>query len=331
MIMGPQNFLSPPFVDYLPMPVRPRLSWPEGRGLAFVLALNVEHYEFVPEPNPYKNAYPGVRRHPDVVGYGYRDYGNRIGFWRMLDVLDRYVPKVTVSLNARTLELYPEITAEMVARDWEFMSHGTLNTRYLYNLSRDEEAAMHREVIDTVRRVTGRRVAGLLGPSFTATADTNALIAEAGMTYSMDWLLDDQPFPINVPNGRLVGVPYSAELNDSFVFAGHPFPGYDGAYFEQICKAQFDVLHAESRHSGRVMTIAVHPFFLGLPHEIDRLERVLDYVTRHDDVWVATAGEIADHYLAHHYDAYLAAAAEFRTRWPSRGEPRPSAGPAGRR
>jgi peptidoglycan/xylan/chitin deacetylase (PgdA/CDA1 family) len=301
MIMAAQNFLSPPFVDYLPMPVRPRISWPEGRGLAFVLALNVEHYEFVPEPNPYKNAYPGVRRHPDVVGYGYRDYGNRIGFWRMLDVLDRYVPKVTVSLNVRTLELYPEIAAEMVARDWEFMSHGTLNTRYLYGLSRDEEATVHREVIDTVRRVTGRRVAGLLGPSFTATADTNA------------------------------GVPYSAELNDSFVFAGHPFPGYDGAYFEQICKAQFDVLHAESRHSGRVMTVAVHPFFLGLPHEIDRLERVLDYITRHDDVWVATAGEIADHYLAHHYDAYLAAAAEFRTRWPLRGGPGRGTGPADRR
>jgi hypothetical protein len=130
-------------------------------------------------------------------------------------------------------------------------------------------------------------------------------MAEAGMIYSMDWFVDDQPFPIRVPTGRLVGVPYSRELNDSFVFSAQPFYGLDGDYLARICIEQFDVLWREGAASGRVMTIALHPYYIGLPHQIEYLAQIFEHILSHEGVWAATAEEVAEYYLDHYYDAAL--------------------------
>lgn len=296
------------YLDYSPIVDRPVIRWPDGARLAVIVVVNVEHYAFMPAANPFKNPYPGVPAHPDVVGYAHREYGNRVGFWRMLDALDRHAVPVTCSLNTDTLEMFPEVTAAMIERGWTYISHGTDNTTYLYGMTPEQELAFHREAIATVERITGMRMKGLLGPSFTASAETPALIAEAGMTFSLDWFVDDQPFPLKVPSGRLIGVPYSRELNDAFVMPGPPFSGFEADYFAQICRDQFDVLYREGADSGRVMTIALHPFYLGLPHHIRYLDEVLAYVTGHDGVWMAHADEVADHYLEHCYDEAVARA-----------------------
>ncbi|WP_067143580.1 polysaccharide deacetylase family protein [Microtetraspora malaysiensis] len=285
------------YVDYSPIVSRPVLRWPDDKRLAVNVVVNVEHYEFVPPRNPHRDYFYRVPAAPDIVGYSFRDYGNRVGFWRMLEVLDRSPAKVTCSLNVETLNLFPEIRDAMVERDWCFMSHGTYNTRLLYGATAEEEREFYRYTMRTVRDLTGKELRGMLGPSFTATERTPELMAEAGMVYTMDWFIDDQPFEVKVPRGRLIGVPYSRELNDALLFPGYPMYAFEGDYFEQICRDQFDLLYRESAESGRVMTIALHPLYMGLPHQVGYLNNMLEYIGRYDDVWWTTPEAIADHML----------------------------------
>ncbi|HET6507973.1 MAG TPA: polysaccharide deacetylase family protein [Baekduia sp.] len=290
-------------VPYSAIVDRPPLRWPGGARLALLVIPNIEFYEFEPPANPYKNPYPRFPTHPDVVWYGHRDHGNRVGFWRMLDLFDRYRLPATASLNVAVLEHFPEIREAMVERGWELMSHGLYNTRYLYGLSEAQERALYAQTLEIAERTTGQRLRGMLGPGFTSTSRTPALLAEAGFTYCMDWFIDDQPFPMVVPEGRLVGVPYAKEINDAFLFGGHPFFGFEGPEFAEMCRDQFDRLYAEG---GRVMTLALHPYLISQPYRQRYLEEVLEHMLSHEDVWVTTAGEVADHYLAHYHDDALA-------------------------
>jgi peptidoglycan/xylan/chitin deacetylase (PgdA/CDA1 family) len=291
------------FINYSPIVDRPAVKWPHGARVALWVAPNLEHYEYQPPPSRYREPWPRVP-HPDVMNYAYRDYGNRVGFWRMLEVFDQYKLRGTVSLNMAVLEHFPEVGAAMLKRDWAFMSHGIYNTRYLFGMTLEDERAFYRDTIETLHRHTGRRLKGMLGPAFSASANTPDLMAEAGLLYHVDWFVDDQPFPINVKQGRLVGVPYSRELNDALLFVNPG--GFEGDYFAEICKRQFDVLYEEGAESGRVMCIALHPYLIGQPHRLKYLAEALAYITGHDGVWLATGDEIAEHYLLHHHDAELA-------------------------
>lgn len=290
--------LPPGRVDYSPIVDRPPIRWPDGARLALWVAPNVEHYEYTPPFDGNRNPWPRTP-YPDVQQYSYRDYGNRVGFWRMLEVLDAYQTQCTVSLNLAVLEHFPEIRDAMVERDWDYMSHGIYNTRYLNTCSQEEERAFYADCVETLKRHTGKDLKGMLGPAISATDYTPDLMAEAGLVYHTDWVHDDQPVPIRVDSGRLISVPYSFELNDSPVFARH----FEGEYFVDMCKAQFDTLYAEGAESGRVMCIALHPFLFGQPHRIRYLDEILDYVGSHSSVWHTTADAIAEYYLEHYYVA----------------------------
>ena len=293
------------YIDYLPMTDRPIIRWPDDARLALFIVPNVEFYEYTPPFNPYKNPYPRLPAHPDVIAYSHRDYGNRVGFWRMLEVFDHYGIRASVSLNVAVLDHFPEITEEMLARNWIFMSHGIYNTRYLYGMDEEQEREHYRDVIETIHQHTGKRVKGMLGPSFTASPNTPRLLAEAGFLYSLDWFVDDQPFPINVPSGKLIGVPYSSEVNDAFLFPGYPFSSFDAQEFVLICQDQFDVLYEEGAENGRVMCIALHPFLISQPHRQRYLDQALNYILGHSGVWLTTADDIADYYVTHYYDAVV--------------------------
>ena len=291
-------------VAYMPIVDRPAIAWPGGARVAFWVSPNVEHYEYLPVFDGKRDPYPRSP-YPDVQQYSYCDYGNRVGFWRMLEVLDRHDVRCTVSLNLGVLDHFPEVKAAMVERDWAFMSHGVYNTQYITTLTEAQERAFIDDNIETVMRHSGKRLKGFFGPSFTGTERTPDLLAQAGILYHCDWVHDDQPVPIKVNTGRLVSVPYSIELNDGIVLRNH----CDGEYFARICMAQFDQLYREGADSGRVMCIALHPFLIGQPHRVDHLDRVLDHILSHDGVWQTTADDIAEHYLEHHYDAAVAHAA----------------------
>jgi allantoinase len=289
------------YVDYSPIIDRPPVRWPNGARVALWLAPNQEFYEYQPELNVYADQWPRTP-HPDVMTYAYRDSGNRAGFWRMLEVFDQHKVRATVSTNVAVLEHFPEVRDAMVERDWDFMSHGEYNTRYLFGASVEEERAFYRRTAEVIKRQTGKTLKGMLGPAFTATPHTPELMAEAGLTYHVDWFIDDQPFPIKVNTGTMVGVPYSRLLNDALLFMN---PGFEGDYFAQICKDQFDVLYREGADSGRVMCIALHPYLIGQPHRLKYLDEVLSYILGHDAVWATTADDIADWYTTHHRDEHL--------------------------
>tara|TARA_B100001094_G_C18134265_1_gene774115 strand:+ start:542 stop:1465 length:924 start_codon:yes stop_codon:yes gene_type:complete len=296
--------LPPNRIGYLPMVDRPTVSWPDGARVAFWVAPNVEHYEYLPPRDPRRNPWPRSP-HPDVQGYAHRDYGNRVGFWRMLDVLDSYNVRCTASTNLAVFDHYPQIGKAMADRGWEIMSHGIYNTRYLSSLSESEEQEFYVDCVASLRRHTGQELRGMLGPAVSNTARTPDLMAEAGLTYHADWLHDDQPVPIKVRNGKLISVPYSIELNDVPVFLQH----HDPQDFVTMVKNQFDTLYEEGSQSGRVMALAIHPYLMGMPHRIDALDEMLDYVLGHDGVWQPTASEIADHFIEHNYDSFVAHAA----------------------
>jgi allantoinase len=292
-------------IFYSPITTRPPITWPGGARVAFWVSPNVEHYEYRPPGGQAFSIFTRVPT-PDVQQYGLRDFGNRVGFWRMADVLDRYEVKVTVSLNVAVLDHYPEIRDAMVDRRWAFMSHGVYNTRPIYEYTEDEERAFYADTVATIARHTGQDLKGMLGPTLSSTVRTPDLMAEAGLEYSADWPLDDQPVPILTRSGRrLVSVPYSFDHNDA-----NPTLAFDLEPWADRCIAQFDRLWQEGEQSGRVMCVALHPFVVGQPHLVGHLSRVLEHVRSHEGVWYATADEIAAHYLAHHYDAHIAHATE---------------------
>ena len=289
-------------VPYLPLMRRPQVSWPDGARVALWVVPNVEFYELLPPENPLFSAWGRVPVPPDVMSYGQRDFGNRVGFWRVLEVLDHHGVRATASLNVAVLERLPEIAEAMATRGWAFMGHGLYNTRFLYGISREEERSLYREMQQIVGRRTGARMQGMFGPHASLSPHTMDLLVEEGFLYSADWLLDDQPFPIATSSGRLVGVPYSFEVNDGPLFLG----SYPDDEFPRRCRDQFDVLYEEGAESGRVMCIAFHPFLLGQPHRIGLLDEALGYVLGHEGVWQATGDEIAEWYLERHYEEALA-------------------------
>lgn len=284
--------------DYLPIADRPMLTWPNGARLAVWFAPNVEFYELMPPAGPSKAPWPPPP--PDVLGYSARDYGNRVGIWRLFEVLDRFGIRASAALNVALCDHHPEIVHAMRERNWEFFSHGIYNGRYLYDMTEAQERAVIEDAMETVRHHAGAELRGWLSPALTNTERTPALLAEYGIAYSCDFMHDDQPFPLNVRKGRLISIPYTVEINDGSSYLRRQF---SPAHFGEAIRAQFDRLYAEG---GRVMCVALHPYLTGHPYRIGAVADALAYMTEHDGVWFATGAEIADWYYAHHYETMLA-------------------------
>jgi len=284
--------LPPNRFDYSAIVDRPRLTWPNGARLAFWVAPNIEHWEFTPASRPNR---------PDIPNYARYDYGNRAGFWRMIDVLNQNDVRACCCLNTAVLDHYPEITKAMVDANWDYMAHGVYNSRPIYGLTMEEEREYWRDTIATVKKHTGKMVKGMLGGGNGYTLHTDDLMAEAGLLYHTSWIIDDQPVPIKVKGGqKFLYVPYSGQTNDVLTL----FANREVDSFYQLSIDQFDTLYREGAESGRVMCLALHPHFIGRPNSAKYLNRFLKYVRSHD-VWVTTADEIAEYYLKHHYDSFV--------------------------
>ena len=284
-------------LDLLPVPMHERLAyaaapqrdpivWPDGARLALWIAPNIEHYEYLPQQVRVRDPWPRVP-HPDTLGYGLRDYGNRVGVWRLMELFDRFQLRCTVSLSMAVLEMYPAITEAMLSRHWELMAHGLYNTRYHWNYSQDEESAAIAECQAIHYRVTGKALRGWFSPAASNTLATPDLVAEAGISYLCDLYHDDQPTEVRVRRGELFSMPYSMEINDSIAWRR----GMEAQAFAQKIRDEFDTLYAEG---SRVMNIAVHPFIMGQPHRIGALGEALEYILGHSGVWCATGAEIID-------------------------------------
>ncbi len=273
---------------YSPIVDRPPLRWPGDARVAFYVGLNVEHYQV---DRPSTSIFPGTAGlAPDPLNYGWRDYGPRVGIWRVIEVLDRHGVRASALLNSDVVEHNPQIVAAGVRRNWAWVAHGKNNSIFQADLPVDEERAYLTDVVATIEQATSSRPRGWMGPALTESFQTPALLAELGLGYVLDWTNDDQPYPLSVPG--LLSVPYSVELNDNTLFLGKATSGPD---FVRIVRDQLDQLYAESADSGRVMALALHPFVIGQAFRIKYLDQALDYVANHPGVWLTTSDEIAEH------------------------------------
>ena len=275
--------------DYSPITDRDPIRWPGGARVAFYAGLNVEH--FLPG-RPSTSFYEGTAALvPDPLNHGWRDYGPRVGIWRIMEIFDRHGIRPSVLLNSDVATEYPQIIKAGVEREWAWLAHGRNNSTLQGSVPADEERAYLADTLQTIEQATGTRPRGWLGPGLTETFQTPRLLAELGVRYLLDWTNDDQPYPLNVPG--MLSVPYSVELNDLGLFT---MRGLTGPQFLQTVIDQFDQLYADSADSGRVMPLALHPFVSGQPFRARYLDQALEYVASHPGVWLTTSDQIAEHY-----------------------------------
>lgn len=257
---------------------RAPIVWPNGAQVAVWVIPNIEHFHL-----------ELTRPAPDIRNHSRRDYGNRVGVWRIMETLNKFNVRATVALNGEVVRHYPRIIEETNKLGWELMGHGLTNSVVLTGLERESEKRLILETRAAIESV-GHRMRGWLGPGLTETWNTLELLAEAKVDYVCDWVNDDLPYKMN---GGLYSIPYSLEINDMPLFNN---PSISISDFQRRICDSFDVLYAESAKNARVMAIALHPFLIGAPHRIRYLEKALAYIAGHDKVWFATGGEIIDAY-----------------------------------
>lgn len=287
-------------MDYGPFPYSPinrraPWQWPNGARLALWVIPNLEFFSLkVPlAGHPWEKAHE--QKTPTVRQWGQRDYGNRVGVFRMMEVLAKHGIRATATTNADICDYHPEIIEDAVKLGWEFMGHNKTNTTRLNAVPAAEERELIRYCTEKLHQASGKKPVGWLGSGLTETWNTLDYLVDEGYKYVSDWVNDDQPYKMNVNGKQLIYLPYSYEINDSAQIH-HRFA--TGGEFAKMIRDTFDVLYSEGAGSARVMAICLHPFMIGVPHRIADLDAALKYICAHDGVWKATGEEIMNGYLA---------------------------------
>lgn len=278
--------------DYSPITERPDFDWPEGRRLAVHVGVNVEWFSFGAEGGAIL-AQP--KAEPDVMNYAWRDYGNRVGIWRMFDLFDRLDLPVAGLLNDAVTDHAPQIVARFMARGDEIVAHGHTNTQAPGELSIDDERAILSRARMRLQQVTGIAPKGYLAPLISESHHTPDLVRETGYDYLLDWAHDEQPVWMRTAHGPILSVPYPQELNDVPQLMGRK---READEFAAMILSAFDLHLRESADRPVVMGIALHPYLMGQANRFGHLERVLETLRERagDQVWFTTPGRISDHY-----------------------------------
>lgn len=285
--------------DYHPWRGRPAYDWPGGAKLAVYLGLNLEHFAFgqglgaelAPGPNG------GGGPQPDVLNYAWRDYGNRVGAWRMLDLLDELALPATVLLNSAMYDYAPQLIAAHRARGDEMAGHGRSNSERQNMMNEAAEALLIAESTAAIAAAEGAPPRGWLSPWIAESLVTPDLLAEAGYRYTLNWCADDQPIWLRTRAGKLLAIPYPQEVNDIPAIVARK----DGAEdFAAMIVADFEERLRQVAQDGQpqVMGIALHPYLVGQPYRLRALRGALEHIAaRRDEVWITTAGGVLDHAL----------------------------------
>jgi allantoinase len=279
-------------IPYSPISERPPLRLPGGARLAVWVIVNVEEWD-IDQTMPRTVLTPpaGGSPMPDIPNWCWHEYGNRVGFWRMLEVLDRHKIRAVLAVNGTAINAYKPITKAAVERGWEFIGHGfTQRNMQKVENERDDIA----RTAAAIREASGKAPRGWLGPGLTETWNTPDLLAEAGYDYVADWVLDDQPVVLQTRTKPLVNIPYTQECNDVAMMLIQHHPANE--YFQRAMD-QFEQLHHDAKDSARVMALVVHPYIMGAPHRLKYLRMVFERIREHPDVIFWTGSEILDWYL----------------------------------
>lgn len=279
---------------YRPIEGRPDYTWPGGTRLAVYLGWNLEHFAF----GEGMGACIGpVSPQPDVLNWSWREYGNRVGAWRCLELFDQLALPAAAIINTAMLDHAPELVQAHLRRGDELVGHGHTNAERQGTMDEFDERTLIESCRDRIAAFAGQPPAGWLSPWISESRVTPDLLAEAGYAYTLNWCHDDQPLPMATRSGRtLLAVPYPQEANDIPMIVGRLM---DGRAFADLVIDQFDEMLAQSARQPLVMGIALHPYLVGQPYRLRHLRRALQHLVAHrGDVWFTTPGAICRHVQA---------------------------------
>ena len=278
---------------YSPIVARAPLHLPGDARLVVWVIVNVEAWD-VREPMPRTVLTPpaGGTPSPDIPNWAWHEYGNRVGFWRLVDVLDRCNVTAALAINGACIEAYAPIADAARSRGWEFVGHGYTQK----NMQKvDDERQAIRATTEAIATFTGTRPRGWLGPGLTETWDTPDILADEGYEYVCDWVLDDQPVVLKTRGGSIVSIPYTQECNDvAMMLIQH----HAAREYRDRAIDQFEQLYEDARESARVMALVVHPYIMGAPHRARYFRDVLEAICERDGVLFWTGAAILDWYSA---------------------------------
>ena len=276
---------------------RPAVRWPEGKTLALWINVSLQHFPMNPAGQPVKLPGSMTMPYPDLRHYTLRDYGNRVGVWRLLDALERYRCRPTFAVNAVLADRYPYLTGALRERGHEILGHSwSMDTPHAGGLAADAERELVRRSLDRLEQAFGHGPRGWLSPGKLESAQTPDLLQAAGIRYFCDWVNDELPYRFHTAGGDLWAIPLSTEIEDRFVVMDNQHS--EASWARQVMDAA-DFLLAESvRQGGRILGLSLHPWVMGQPHRIKHVEAVLDYLGSLPGVWQAEAGEILDAFVA---------------------------------
>jgi len=277
---------------YSPIPKRKDYSWPGGKRLAFYVALNIEHFAFGTgigmDPTAHGRSGPQSTRN-----WAWRDYGNRIGNWRLFEMLDALKLPATILLNSAVCYEYPEIVEKIKQRGDDVVGHGRTNAEILRGLWEQDEARVIKECTEVIEQHVGVRPTGWMGPAALESNVTPDLLKEAGYTHLLDWPVDDQPIWMKTRAGPLLSVPYPFELNDAGTLV---WRDHTGREFADMIVDQFEEMLEQSERHPLVFGLALHGFIVGQPFRLRPLRQAIKHCVEHkgkDRIWFTRALEIA--------------------------------------
>ena len=274
---------------------RPTYNWPEGKKLALYIGINIEHFAF---GTGLGHSVSAELPPPDPRTFAWRDYGNRVGVWRIFDLLDQLGLPAAHLVNTTIFDYAPEILSSIKARGDEIIGHGRTNAERQGQLWEEDEARVIGYVRDQIERHSGQRARGWMGPWMSQSHVTPDLLKEAGFEFLMDWPADDQPLWMKTRSGPIMSVPYPLEINDSpqLLVRRHT-----AVQFEEMIIEQFEEMLDQSEQQPLVCGIALHTMVVGQPYRLRSLRRALQHIVNHpnrDKVWFTRPGEIYDHCAA---------------------------------
>ena len=295
-----QRLMDNPYYDWQPLPDRESLRWPEDARIALCVIVCLEQIEWLPPAGAHLpptavrfGPYPEII---DVHEVSHHEYGNRVGIFRVMDVLDRHGIKATAAIDAALAHGNSFIVDQCRKRHWEFIGHGlSFSQAISEQMTEEEEREYIRRSLENVEAAAGESVQGWLSPDYVESTRTVRLLAELGVRYVCDWPNDEQPYRMKVPAGEMVSLPVTFELDDVVAHRERGVP-MDG--WLRIVTESFDRLYEDGAESGRLLVLNVHPYLIGQPFRIKYLDRALSHMLGRKGVWVATGREIVDWYRA---------------------------------
>lgn len=279
------------YYDWSMLAQRQPVAWPNDARVALWINVAVQYFPLNQQGKPFAPVGGMTTAYPDLRHYTLREYGNRVGIFRLLKAFDQFSVKPTFAVQSRIAERYPYLLRRLAERGDEIICHGLhMDAPHFGGLDKDAEAAQIKTALEVLRAATGQPVRGWLSPSKSQSENTPELLVEHGIDYMCDWINDDMPYEFRTPQGSLTALPLSTELEDRFIMQANLHS--EAEYADQIIDA-FDYLHAEAaEQGGRLLALSIHPWMLGQPHRIAKLEQVLAHIMGHSDVWSAGGGEI---------------------------------------